>query len=214
MSLMSTQRIILASNSAFRRKLLQDAGMSFDVVVATADERSIVSTDPAKLAMERAKLKALDVAMRHPNVIVIGADQVLSLDGAACDKVASEAEAIERLRHMSGREHRLVNGLCLASMQSGSDPKIIYEYKDEVIVRMRSLTDVEVTAYVRREKAWPYSVACYYYEAMGIQLMDSIEGSHSSVIGLPLIPLLSALRRLGINTLGSELCPESPLLAD
>lgn len=192
-------KLILASGSKFRQQLMIDSGFDFTSEVSQAPEESIVGLPPAELALARAKLKAKDVAKRHRGAVVVGADSVLSFEHRSFDKATSEEEAVDRLLRMAGQWHELCNGMVV--VQQDEELREHFVFQDSVRLKMRALTREEVTTYLRIEAAWKDSVACYYQEKIGIHLFEQIEGSHSSIIGLPLLPLIAALRELGVSPL-------------
>ncbi len=191
--------LILASGSKFRQQLMKDSGFIFESTTSNAPEESIRDLPPSELSLARARLKAHDVARRFPRAIVIGADSVLSFEGHGFDKAKSRDEAIARLVQMAGRWHELCNGMVIACYDQGMKEHLVFQ--DRVRLKMRPLSREEIEAYVDLEPAWKDSVACYYQEKVGIHLFEEIEGSHSSIIGLPLLPLIAALRKLDITPL-------------
>lgn len=185
--------IVLGSTSPFRRKLLEESGLTFSVAASTADEKTIVDLPPRILARRRAEFKGLDVAQQvPPGSLVIGADQVLSLDGYAFDKAHSAEEAFQRLRQFEGRTHFLHSAFCLIAVDA--DIKIVYEEVVDVPMTMRRLSHEEILAYVATGE-WEGCVGCYRIEGQGVQLFERIGGDHSAIIGLPLTQLYAAMRQ-------------------
>ncbi len=193
--------IILASTSRFRQQLLTSTGLAFTSVGPPDREESIVRTSPAELAAARAEAKALDVAKLYPDALVIGADQVLGLDGQSFDKTFDREAARLRLQQFSGKTHTLYSGICLVHVG-----KTLSAFVDQVEMTMRELSSAEIESYLDTDE-WRGCVGCYQYENRGIHLMQRVQGEQSSIVGLPLIPLLLRLRQLGINPL---LSPRGP----
>lgn len=151
---------------------------------------------PRILASRRAEFKGLDVAQRAAaGSLVIGADQVLSLDGYVFDKALSAEEAFQRLRQFEGRTHFLHSAFCLIAVDEGRDIKTVYEEVVDVPMTMRRLSHEEILAYVATGE-WEGCVGCYRIEGRGVQLFERIGGDHSAIIGLPLTQLYAAMRQL------------------
>lgn len=187
--------VVLASTSPFRRKLLEETGLEFTVEAAAADERTIADLPPRILARRRAEFKGLDVAQRvAAGSLVIGADQVLSLDGYAFDKAQSAEEAFQRLRQFEGRTHFLHSAFCLIAVDPCGELNTIYEEVVDVPMTMRRLTHEEILSYVATGE-WEGCVGCYRIEGRGVQLFERIGGDQSSIIGLPLTQLYAAMRQ-------------------
>ncbi|MCX6107782.1 MAG: Maf family protein [Proteobacteria bacterium] len=196
----SVKKLILASQSPFRRTLLQAAGLDFSVEVAPIDEYAIKADHPGVLASRRAEAKALAVAEIHPDALVIGADQVLSFQDLTFDKANDEPTARLRLQALAGRTHVLHSAFALAFAESAGVAKIIRTGLVNVAMTMRALSPEEIEAYVATGE-WRGSVGCYQYENRGVHLLSSVDGDHSSIIGLPLLQLMEHLRSIGVNPL-------------
>jgi len=203
------QRLILASGSAARRQMLLAAGVAFEVVPSQVDEAAIkteilggarTDTDaPIRIASELAAAKALDVGRRHPDALVIGSDQVLSLtcdveSGSAVelfDKPASRDEAREHLIKLRGGRHVLTSAVAMAS-----GGQVVWEQCDAAQMTMRAFSDAYLEDYLAEAgDSVLGSVGCYQLEGRGIQLFETIEGDYFTILGMPLLPLLSELRR-------------------
>lgn len=192
-------RIILASSSPFRCKLLQDAGVAFDVVPADLDERALEApladsgTGPEDTALVLAEAKATDVSARNRDAITIGADQTLSLDDRIFHKPADMEGAREHLLALSGRTHNLNSAVVLA--RGG---EVLWRDVFVASMTMRKLDPGFIGRHLAAvgEQALK-SVGAYQYEGRGIQLFEKVEGDYFTIVGLPMIPLLDRLRRLG-----------------
>lgn len=192
-------RIILASSSPFRCKLLQDAGVAFDVVPADLDERALEApladsgTGPEDTALVLAEAKATDVSARNRDAITIGADQTLSLGDRIFHKPADMEGAREHLLALSGRTHNLNSAVVLA--RGG---EVLWRDVFVASMTMRKLDPGFIGRHLAAvgEQALK-SVGAYQYEGRGIQLFEKVEGDYFTIVGLPMIPLLDRLRRLG-----------------
>jgi septum formation protein len=191
--------LILASKSSARAALLKQARIPFMIEAAAIDEREAEAPLRASGAGARdigahlARAKAQAVAAHHPHHIVLGADQTLALGERMFTKPASRNQALEQLRALSGREHELHSAMCLA--RAG---KILFETTETARMQMRPLGEPFLTAYAEAAgAALTASVGAYQVEGLGIHLFESIAGDHSTILGLPLIPLLAFLRRNG-----------------
>jgi septum formation protein len=193
--------LLLASTSLGRRAILQAAGLPVDAEASGIDERAVeaglVTPDPMRLAARLARDKTEAVAARRPDRIVLGADQVLDLDGVPVAKPSSEVAARAQLARLAGRTHRLHSAAALAQ-----DGVVVWEGLDSASLRMRPLDEDAITRYVAAAgEAATRSAGGYEIEALGIHLFDRIDGEHSVILGLPMLPLLDALRRMGLLAL-------------
>jgi septum formation protein len=188
--------LILASKSAARQAMLNDAGIQFSVHVADVDEDVLKTpgVDAVNLAVELARLKALAVSRHHDEAWVLGADQTLVFDGGLISKARSLDEARQRLRSMRNRTHQLHSGAALAK-----DGQIVWSGVDTVTMRMRNFSDEFLDAYLASEgESLLTCVGSYRIEGMGSQLFESVEGDHFTVLGLPLWAVMAELRRAGV----------------
>ena len=191
--------LVLASGSATRRKMLQAAGLSFEVDPASVDEDA-AKTDlragglaPREQANALAELKARSVSERRAG-LVIGADQMLALDNETLDKPKDIEEARRHLRRMRGKTHEL---LCAAVV--ARDGNIVWRCLQTPKLKMHDLSDAYIDGYLARAgDAVLASVGAYQLEGLGAQLFERVEGAYFSVLGLPLLPLLAFLREQGV----------------
>ncbi len=204
---MKINRLVLASTSRFRRVLLEQSGIQVFGIAPQCHEESIVHEDPLQTARLRAEAKALSVGSSNENVIVIAADQVLEFQGQAFGKADNEAEARLRLREFSGQVHRLHSAFSLALYEAHREQgTLLTTQLVTATLGMRALTEEELTAYLATGE-WEGCAGCYQYENKGAQLFDWVDGDHTTIIGLPVLTLLSELRKLGINTLTQSVGP-------
>jgi len=189
--------LVLASGSAARRALLAAAGLPFEAVPAEIDERAVEAAlpegSPAETALALARAKALVVSAARPQALVIGADQVLSCEGRLFHKAAGREEALRALATLSGRTHRLTSAFALA--RGG---EIVAAATEAADMTMRPLDAPALALYL--DAAGPSvlgSVGVYQWEGLGAHLFERVEGDHSTILGLPMLKLLAALRGLG-----------------
>lgn len=184
--------IILASTSSIRRRLLEDAGIRFACAAPDVDESAFTHDDPAELASILARAKAKEVAARHPGRIVVGADQVFTLAGRFMPKPRDVDEARAKLALMNGKTHRFHCGLSVLL-----DDEVLHDGVHTAAVTFHRLSDAEIDAYA----ATGEGIGCagaYRLEEGGVRLIESIEGSHFTILGLPMLPLVKLLRELGL----------------
>jgi len=188
-------RLILASGSAIRREIMTGAGLKFEVIVKPVDEAAIKSAMLADAARPRdiadalAEAKALRVS-RQESGLVIGADQIMVIDGELYDKPTSIEAARERLLLMRGKRHELIGSVVVAS---GGAP--VWRYVSETKLWMREFSEEFLDDYLVREgELLTQSVGAYRFEGLGSQLFSKVEGDFFSILGLSLLPLLQYLR--------------------
>jgi septum formation protein len=188
-------RLILASGSAIRREIMTGAGLKFEVIVKPVDEAAIKSAMLADAARPRdiadalAEAKALRVS-RQESGLVIGADQIMVMDGELYDKPTSIEAARERLLLMRGKRHELIGSVVVAS---GGAP--VWRYVSETKLWMREFSEEFLDDYLVREgELLTKSVGAYRFEGLGSQLFSKVEGDFFSILGLSLLPLLQYLR--------------------
>lgn len=194
-------RLVLASNSASRKAMLSDAGVPFVAEASGADEEAAkaaladAGTSPRDTADALAELKALKVSMRHPSDLVLGSDSIVVLDdGTLLDKPATREDAERHLSAMSGKTHRLISAAVIAE---GGRP--MWRHVDIARLHVRMLSDDFIQSYLDAE--WPAiagCVGCFRIEGPGVQLFARTEGSHFTILGMPLLPVLDFLRVRGI----------------
>ncbi len=192
--------LILASASGVRARLLREAGVRFGVRPADVDESQLKKTfcesgtTSAGMAAALAEAKALNVSQASPHALVLGCDQALVCEGRLFDKSRDAGEAREMLAFLRGKDHQLISASALAL-----GGKVVWRNQEMATLRMRNFSDAFLEAYLKAEGTIVLSsVGCYHLEGRGAQLFERIEGDFFSILGLPLIPLLGALREHGI----------------
>ena len=187
--------IVLASKSASRRAMLDAAGVDYTAQAADLDERAIeaemAEAAPGEIALALAKAKALAITgSDHP---VLGSDSLVVVDGQRFDKPDSLEDAARHLRAFSGKAMQLHSAAAIAK-----GGQIVWSHDALATLQVRELSDDFRSQYL--DKEWPAVAGCvgvFRIEALGPQLFDSIEGDQFTVLGMPLLSVLGALRDLG-----------------
>ena len=195
--------LLLASTSPVRHHLLAKAGILADREASGLDERALQakleSRDPAIVAARLAEAKAAAVSTRRPGRVVVGADQVLEIDGAILNKAADREEAIVQLVRLAGRTHMLHSAVTIAR-----DRRILWSHVGQAALTMRPLERAEIERYADLVgEVATRSVGGYEIEGVGLHLFDRVEGDMTTIMGLPMMPLLAALRGLGLLAFGA-----------
>jgi septum formation protein len=196
-------RLILASSSSYRRELLARLNLPFEAIAPHIDETPLPSEAPAATALRLAKEKAKAVAAQAPGALVIGSDQVATLDGEQIGKPGSHAAALAQLQKMRGRQVVFHTALCLWDARA-ADPEGAAQLEDvQVTVTFRDLPDAELDAYLRIEQ--PYDCAgSAKNEGLGIAILERIDNADPTALtGMPLIALTTMLRRAGVRFFGT-----------
>ena len=188
--------IILASGSESRKLMLEEAGIAFDVIISPTDEDIIkdkISSLPySEQVVHLAKAKAEPVSEENTESIVIGGDQMCVLNDNLLHKPGSRDKAIESLKLLANQKHFQHSGVCIYK-----NNECLWEYSETVELKMHDLTEKEIINYVDIEN--PINAAgAYKFESLGCNLFSYVNGSSHTVRGMPLLPLLNALRDLKI----------------
>ena len=172
--------------------MLDAADVAHEAIRPDVDEASLKAelVKPDQIALELATAKALSVSASHPDDWVIGSDSIVSVDDRLFDKPRDRSEAAEHLRFFSGKPMALISAVALAR-----DRRIDWQHVGSAALQVRPLSEEFIAAYLDAE--WPevgHTVGVFRLEGRGVQLFDSIQGDHFTILGMPLIPLLGALR--------------------
>jgi septum formation protein len=193
-------RLVLASASPYRRRLLEAAGLGLEVLPAEVDEDAIkrrltgAGTAPKAVAEALARAKAEAVSGVRQRALVIGADQVLALGDTIFSKAVDAAEARRQLLALRGRSHQLHTAAVLAT-----GGKIVWSAVETATLTMRQFSDAFLEDYLAAAgDQVTRTVGAYEIEGRGIQLFERIDGDTFTIIGLPLLPLLAELRARGV----------------
>jgi septum formation protein len=190
-----SQPVILASGSAIRAQLLAQAGLQHEVITPRVDEEALrdamlaEGATPRDLADALAEMKALRISEKRPEALVIGCDQVLDLQGKVLSKPTSREDARAQLAEMRGKRHSLLSAVVIC--EAG---KPIWRHVGQVRLQVRDFSDQWLDGYLDRN--WPdiaEAVGAYKLEKEGVRLFSRIDGDYFTVLGLPLLDLLSYL---------------------
>ncbi len=190
-----SSRLILASKSPRRSELLRQVGFEFDLVPSGVEEDFVQGESPQEHVIRLAQAKARDVGSKYPKRWVIAADTIVCIDGSILGKPKNREEAVQMLRRLSGQEHRVLTGFAVCHLgKRMADKQAV-----ETAVRMKPLTPAEMEWYVQTgepfDKAGGYAI-----QGIGSFMIESIRGSYTNVVGLPLCELIQMLNRLGAIT--------------
>jgi len=187
-----SSRLILASKSPRRYELLKQVGLDFEVVPSRVIEDFVGAETPQDHVIRLAEAKAQDVAYRYPDRWVMAADTIVYIDGSILGKPKNREEAKGMLDRLNGQEHWVMTGFSVCHLVKGKSDKEAVQTS----VKMKALTSAEMEWYVRTgepfDKAGGYAI-----QGVGSFMIESIRGSYTNVVGLPLCELLQMLDRLG-----------------
>tara|TARA_Y100001970_G_scaffold276096_1_gene378298 strand:- start:5 stop:589 length:585 start_codon:yes stop_codon:yes gene_type:complete len=181
-------KIILASKSKVRKKILQENGIFCEVEPANVDEDLVKESlikegaNPSIISKNLAELKANKVSMKKNEEIVLGADSVIDLNGDIISKPSSRIIALEILKKLNGKKHHLISSVCIS--KNGS---MIWNYTDKAELTMKKMTDKQLKDYlkkIRDEELYAYNV--YQIEGEGRSLFSKIKGDENTIMGLPI----------------------------
>jgi len=200
MTLWCADPLVLASKSAPRRALLEAAGISLVIDPADIDERAAEAASPKEAASPEgaalllARAKAFETAKRNAGKAVLGADQTLALGSERFSKPKSIESARAQLRKLSGKTHALHSGIAVVR-----DQKVLFETVSSAHLTMHNFSDAFLDAYLKDAgDRVMQSVGAYQLESVGVNLFETIEGDHFTILGMPLMPLLAYLRKAGM----------------
>ena len=192
-----TQQLILASSSIYRRDLLARLQLPFKVIAPEVDEFPFEAELPQQTALRLAQEKAKKIARSEPNALIIGCDQVATLDNQQIGKPLTHENATKQLKLMRGREVIFHSALCLYNSKTHQMQAENVQY----IVKFKTLSDAQIENYLLKEQ--PYHCAgSAKSEGLGIAIIDKMVGDDpNALIGLPLIKLINMLANEGVNVI-------------
>ncbi len=189
-------KIILASKSGVRKKILNDNLIECKVVVSNVDEDEIKTSllaegaDPSIISKNLAEIKSVKVSNRYPDQIVLGADSVVSLNNQLINKPKSRDEAFEILKKLNNSKHFLISSVCIS--KNGS---MIWNYTDKSELKMKNLSDKQLSNYLDKiETETLKSYGVYQVEAEGLKLFEYIKGDLNSIMGLPIKHIINYIK--------------------
>ncbi len=191
-------RIILASKSGVRKKILDDHNISSKVVVSNVDEDEIKNSllqegaTPDVISKNLAEIKSIKVSSKEPDELVLGADSVISLNNKLINKPKSRDEAFKILKKLNGSKHYLISSVCIS--KNGA---MIWNYTDSSELKMKKLSDDEIINYltkIKTETLLAYGV--YQIEAEGLKLFENINGDKNSIMGLPIKKIIQYINQI------------------
>jgi len=189
-------RLILASKSPRRYELLKQMGLDVEVVPSKVIEDFVQAESPREHVIRLAEAKARDVASKYPGRWVVAADTIVYINGSILGKPRCQEEAVEMLRRLSGQEHRVLTGFSVCHLEKGKSNAGAVQ----TAVRMKPLISAEIDWYMQTgepfDKAGGYAI-----QGIGSFMIESIQGSYTNVVGLPLCELIQMLNRLGAITI-------------
>ena len=191
------QTLILASSSIYRRELLQKLQIPFSTISPKIDEAPLTDEKPYETALRLAQEKARKIGEDHPYALIVGCDQVATLDGEQLGKPGNHKNAVEQLKKMQGREVKFYSALCLYNASTGNMQTENVPY----LVRFRQLTDEQIENYLNKEQ--PYQCAgSAKSEGLGVALIERMLGEDpNALVGLPLIKLVTMLQNEGLKVI-------------
>ena len=186
-------KIILASKSGVRKKILKNHNIDCEVIVSNVDEDEIKvslqaeGADPLSISKNLAEIKSIKVSSKNPDRLVLGADSVISLNNELINKPKSREEALMILKKLNNSKHFLISSACIS--KNGA---MIWNYTDSSELKMKNFSDQQLSNYldkIKTETLLAYGV--YQVEADGLELFDYIKGDHNSIMGLPIKEIIN-----------------------
>tara|TARA_B100000242_G_C42979198_1_gene454489 strand:- start:33 stop:617 length:585 start_codon:yes stop_codon:yes gene_type:complete len=190
-------KIILASQSGVRKKILENYNIDFDVIVSNVDEDEIKKSliddgaDPLSISKNLAEIKSIKVSIKHPDKLVLGADSVISLNNELINKPKSRDEALKILKKLNNSIHYLISSVCIS--KNGS---MIWNHTDKSELKMKNFSENELLEYLNKIKTdtlLAYGV--YQIESEGLKLFDEIKGDRNSIMGLPINDIIKYINQ-------------------
>ena len=190
-------KIILASKSGVRKKILDNYNVENEVIVSNVDEDQIKKSllaeeaNPLNISKNLAEIKSIKVSNKHPNRLVLGADSVISLNNELINKPHSREEAFEILKKLNNSKHYLISSVCIS--KNGA---MIWNHTDSSELKMKNLKEEELTKYLKKiETKTLLSYGVYQIEADGLNLFEYIKGDRDSIMGLPVKDIINYINQ-------------------
>jgi len=189
-------KIILASKSGVRKKILEDNNIDCNVVPSNVDEDQVkdsllaVGANPVLVSKNLAELKSIRVSSKYPDQLVLGADSVISLNNELINKPNTRKEGFEILKKLNGSTHYLITSVCIS--KNGA---MVWNFTDQSELKMKKYSDRQLESYlekIKTETLLAYGV--YQIEAGGLELFDSIRGDKESIMGLPIKQVIDYIK--------------------
>ena len=190
-------KLILASKSGVRKKILDDNNIDSEVIVSNVDEDEVKASllsegaDPLIISKNLAEIKSIKVSSKNPDRIVLGADSVISLDNQLINKPKSRNEAFDILKKLNNSKHYLISSACIS--KNGA---MIWNHTDSSELKMKNFTDEQLLNYlnkIKTETLLAYGV--YQVEAEGLSLFEYIKGDQNSIMGLPIKDIINYINK-------------------
>lgn len=190
-------RIILASKSGVRKKILDNHNIESDVIVSNVDEDEVKNSlltegvDPLIISKNLAEIKSIKVSSKNPERLVLGADSVISLNNKLINKPRSRDEALEILKKLNNSKHFLISSVCFS--KNGA---MIWNHTDSSELKMKKFSEIQLLSYLKKiktETLLAYGV--YQVEADGLDLFEYIKGDHNSIMGLPIKDIINFINQ-------------------
>ena len=190
-------KIILASKSGVRKKILDDNSIDTDVIISNVDEDEVKASlinegaNPLIISKNLAEIKSIKVSSKYPDRMVLGADSVISLDSQLINKPKSRNEAFDILKKLNNSKHYLISSVCIS--KNGA---MVWNHTDSSELKMKNFTDEQLLNYlskIKTETLLAYGV--YQVEADGLSLFEYIKGDQNSIMGLPIKDIINYVRQ-------------------
>ena len=190
-------KLILASKSGVRKKILDENGIDVDVIVSNVDEDEVKASlinegaSPLIISKNLAEIKSIKVSSKNPDRMVLGADSVISLSNELINKPKNRNEAFDILKKLNNYKHNLISSVCIS--KNGA---MIWNHTDSSELKMKNFTDEQLLSYlnkIKTETLLAYGV--YQVEAEGVELFEYIKGDHNSIMGLPIKDIINYINK-------------------
>ena len=190
-------KIIIASKSGVRKKILDNYNIKCDVIASNVDEDEVKNSleaegaDPTLISKNLAEIKSIKVSNKNPDRLVLGADSVISLNNKLINKPKSREEALKILKRLNNSKHYLISSVCIS--KNGA---MIWNYSDSSELKMKDLSDEQLENYLKRIKTETLlSYGVYQIEAEGLSLFEYIKGDRNSIMGLPITDIINYIKQ-------------------